>query len=188
MLPDIEFYFDVVSPYSYIAAKRIHELNGKANIIWRPFLLGGVMKAVGSSAPITIPSKGRYMFQDLQQLSEYYQIPLTLPEKFPVNTITAMRALSMLPQKEMVDKAQALFNAYWGEGKDISDEKALLPLLGEPLIAQANTDEAKSRLRDTTEQAVARGAFGAPSFFLNEKIYFGEDRLFLLKADLDKLS
>jgi len=183
MSQTVEFFFDVVSPYSYLAASRIESIVAplETELIWRPFFLGGAFQAAENSSPLSNASKGKHMVTDLSRLARYYQVPLQMPKKFPINTITAMRVLVGLPQDRIQEMAKFLFTALWAEGKDISDPQILTDLLGEELIALAGDGETKEKLKVVTAEAVRRGAFGAPTFFVGEEMFFGNDRLFLLE-------
>ncbi len=177
----IEFFYDIVSPYSYIAATQMAQFAGKAEVVWRPFLLGGVFKATGNSGPaFTVAAKMPYMFQDLGRLVAHYHIPFAMPAQFPANTVTVQRVLCAASDSERAALTLKLFNAYWGQGKDVTNLELLTELAGAELIAKAQDDAIKNQLKTNTEDAVARGAFGAPTFFVGDDMYFGEDRLFLV--------
>lgn len=186
-LPIVDFFYDIVSPYSYVAAKRIHELDGLATVRWRPCLLGGIFKATGNTGPaFTVPAKMPYMFKDLTRLAAYYGFPMTVPKSFPANTITVQRVLCAADEAQVPALSMKLFDMYWGQGIDVSDNITLNTLVGEALMAKAVTDEVKARLRANTDAVVAAGGFGAPTFLLDDELYFGEDRLFLLMDRLKK--
>lgn len=189
----IEFFWDSVSPYTYIAATQIEGLarDCGAQLRWRPFLLGGVFKAVGNRPPAQLPPKGKHLFIDLARWARYYGIPLTMPSAFPTNSITAQRiATAMADDPRAPDLAKALMHRYWGVGEDIADEKVLrsvmleLALDADALLAAAGDPAVKERLKANTEEAVQRGAFGAPTFFIGEDMYWGSDRMDLMRAQL----
>lgn len=175
----IEFFFDFASPYTYLAATQIEAVAQRAGaeLIWRPFLLGGVFKSVGNAPPAVLAPRGAYMLQDLGRWARFYGVPLRFPSTFPVNSLLAMRALQGMSRAERPAAAHRVFHAHWVEDRDISDPAVLTPLLGEAALARANDPEVKDRLRRTTEEAVTRGAFGAPTFFVGETMFFGNDRL-----------
>lgn len=178
--PTIEFFFDVVSPYTYLASTRIDAAAAAAgvSVIWRPFLLGAVMKATGNKPPALVPARGRYMFKDLQRWSKRLGVPLALPSAFPTSTLTAQRILAANPDPKVMRRtAQALFHAYWADGHDIGDISVLSNILGQDIVDTAATDAAKDALRAHTADAIARGAFGAPTFYAGDHMYFGNDRL-----------
>lgn len=181
----LEFFYDIVSPYSYIAATQLGQFEGKAEVIWKPVLLGGVFKATGNSGPaFTVPAKMPYMFKDLQRLSAYYQIPLKIPANFPANTVTIQRVLCAASDAERPALTHKLYEAYWGQGLDVTNVELLTQLVGAELVAKTQEDSVKNALKANTEEVVARGAFGAPTFFLGDDMYFGEDRLFLIHEAL----
>lgn len=184
MARKVEFFFDVVSPYSYIAAVQVARSSLLKDAEWRPFFLGGVFKATGNQPPISVPAKGQYMAQDLKRLFAYYETSYTFPSVFPANSLTAMRALSGAPAADVQALALKLFDAYWGQGLNIGDVAVLAELLPAELLAAAGDDAVKEKLKANTESAVSRGAFGAPSLFVDDELYFGEDRVFLVEHAL----
>jgi 2-hydroxychromene-2-carboxylate isomerase len=184
MSQKVEFFFDVVSPYSYVAAIQVARSDVLKDVEWRPFFLGGVFKASGNQAPISVPAKGRYMAQDLKRLFAYYDTPYTFPAVFPTNSLMAMRALAAAEPSQVKALALALFSAYWSEGKNIGDAAVLADILPADLLAQASDEAVKEKLKAATDEAVARGAFGAPSIFVGDDLYFGEDRVFLVEHAL----
>lgn len=178
--PVVEFFYDIVSPYSYLAAERLGELDAVADVRWQPFFLPGLFQATGNAAPGLHPLKGKYLFQDISRLAAYYGLPLKFPSQFPTNTVNVQRALLALDETRRPAASLALFRAYWAEGRDILDRQLLTELVGESAVERALHEDIKQALRSATEQAAARGAFGAPTFFLGDEMYWGEDRLFLL--------
>lgn len=181
----IEFFYDIVSPYSYIAATQLAQFEGKAEVVWKPVLLGGIFKATGNSGPaFTVAAKAPYMFKDLQRLSRYHQIPLKMPANFPANTVTVQRVLCAASEAECKALTLKLYDAYWGQGQDVTNLELLTELVGAELVAKTQEDSVKNILKANTEEAVARGAFGAPTFFVGDEMYFGEDRLFLIHEAL----
>ena len=187
MEKQIDFYFDIVSPYSFIASKLIEEVaqRNNAELYWKPFLLGGIFKAVGTvSAPGLTPVKKPYLLKDLKRLSEYYKFPLKMPSDFPVLTVLAMRALSGLTTKEIPQAAHKLFNAYWVDNLNIADPEVVTNLIGKEAVDAAGVQEVKDVLFQTTEEATTRGAYGAPVFFVGDEMFFGHDRLHLLEQYL----
>lgn len=184
MSTKVEFFFDVVSPYSYLAALQVPRLEKLATVEWRPFLIGGVFKISGNVMPAANPAKGQYMFKDLQRLFAYLNIPHKFPSTFPTNSLTAMRALTAADPAQVPALALKLFGAYWAEDRNIGDPEVLKALLGEELLARASDDAVKEKLKATTEEAAQRGAFGAPTFFIGDNMYFGEDRIFLMEHAL----
>ncbi|MEW5741598.1 MAG: 2-hydroxychromene-2-carboxylate isomerase [Myxococcota bacterium] len=183
----VEFFFDFMSPYSYLASTRIGAMAQRvgAKVRWRPFFLPGVMKATGNRAPIDVPAKGMWMFKDLQDWAKYLGLPpLVIPEAFPFLTVLADRVALVMDEKDRVEAfAMPTFRRIWADGHDVSDPatvSAILSGLGEdpaPILARAQSQEIKDRLRANTDEAVARGAFGAPTFFVGDELFVGNDRL-----------
>ncbi|WP_404417721.1 2-hydroxychromene-2-carboxylate isomerase [Marinospirillum sp.] len=187
MTEQVDFYYDIVSPYSYMAAIQMAELEAETGVQvnWLPIFLGGLFKQVGNNAPLSLEAKKRYMFQeDLPRLAAAYQVPYTLPEVFPTNTLKVQRALAALPAEQRAALSLNLFDNYWGQGKDVGLPEVAEEILGTEIAALAGEDIAKTALKDLTDQAIARGAFGAPSLFWKDQLYFGCDRVHLLKNDL----
>lgn len=193
---EIEFYFDIASTYSYLASTQIDALGERVGVPvrWRPFLLGGVIKATGNRTPIEVPAKARYMLMDLKDWADLYGIAINFPAKFPPNALPVQRvltAVAMQSEDRVRPLAQALFKAYWVDRQDISDLGVLAHLIdaaGFPsveLLARAQDQEVKDRLRQTTDEAVQRGAFGAPTFFVGKRMFWGNDRLPLLERYLE---
>lgn len=185
-MPTVEFFYDVVSPYSYLASTRIEAIVADcgAQVVFRPMFLGGLMKTVGNQPPATLPARGRYMLTDLHRWAAFYGIPLTFPSYFPSLTIGAMRALVALPAEERPAPTHALFHAYWAEGRDVSDPGVLADVIGQELAGAASDPAAKQSLIDATAEAAERGAFGAPTFFVDDQMFFGNDRLPFLEQHL----
>lgn len=184
MTQKIEFFFDVVSPYSFLAAIQIPRLEKLAEVEWRPFLIGGVFKASNNIMPAANPLKGQYMFKDLKRLFAYYNEPFRFPSRFPMNSLHAMRCVTALPAADRPAASLKLFRAYWGEDRDLTDLAVLSELLGADVVARASDEGVKAELKETTESAATRGAFGAPTFFVGKDMYFGEDRIFLIEHAL----
>ena len=189
MEKQIDFYFDLVSPYSYIASMLIDDVarRGNAKVRWKPFLLGGVFKAVGTTeAPGLHPTKKPYLLNDLQRLSGHLKIPIKMPTYFPVRTVLAMRTLCGFNEDEIPQAANTLYKAYWVNNKDIADPDVVASLVGRDAVEQAGMREIKDKLFQSTEEAVRRGAFGAPTFFVKDEMFFGHDRLPLLELHLNR--
>ena len=188
MEKQIDFYFDLVSPYSYVASMLIDEvaLQGNAKVNWKPFLLGGVFKAVGTTeAPGLHPVKKPYLLKDLQRLSVHLKIPIKMPPDFPVRTVLAMRTLCGFNADEIPQAANTLYKAYWVKNMDIADPDVVASLVGRDAVEQAGIQEIKDKLFQSTEEAVRRGAFGAPTFFVKDEMFFGHDRMPLLELHLN---
>ena len=176
----LEFFFDVASPYTYLASTRIDADASAAGVqvTWRPFLLGAVMKATGNQPPALVLARGRYMYKDLLRWSKRLNVPFKMPAVFPVSSLTAQRILAASTDPATTrDTAHRLFQAYWVNDRDIGDHKVLVEILGSEAVASAQTELAKDALRAHTSDAISRGAFGAPTFYAGDRMYFGNDRL-----------
>ena len=186
--PTMDFWFEFASSYSYLSVMRIEKLAAAAGVKvrWRPFLLGPVFLSLGwNDSPFNIyPPKGRYMWRDLERLCARYGLALCKPSVFPRNGLLAAR-VALLGQDEawIADFAKAVMCANFAEDREISHPAvigAILSDLGLPaddLLARAASDENKAALRRQTEQATARGLFGAPSFIVGDELFWGNDRL-----------
>jgi len=187
MEKQIDFYFDVVSPYSYIASTLIDDIleRNNAKLIWKPILLGGVFKAIeGVIAPGLVPVKKPYLIKDLERLSNFYNIPFNMPSDFPIRTLLAMRVLSSLPQEKIPQSARILFEAYWSDNKDIADPDIVSKLINSDSVERSNIQEIKDILFQSTKDAVERGVFGAPTFFVGNEMFFGHDRINMIDEHL----
>ncbi|MHC8352135.1 2-hydroxychromene-2-carboxylate isomerase [Pseudomonas sp. RT4P38] len=194
MSKTVEFYFDLGSPATYLAYTQLPKIceQTDSQLIYKPMLLGGVFKATGNASPATIPTKGRYMFQDLDRYAKRYGVPLKFNPHFPINTLMLMRAITGM-QLRHPERFQAfidcLFHALWVEGRDLVDPATVATVLTQngfdpnEVLALTADEEVKATLKDNTETAVQRGVFGAPSMFVDNQLFFGQDRLdFVLEA------
>ena len=195
MSKTVEFFFDLGSPASYLAHTQLPDLCREtgATLVYRPMLLGGVFQATGNASPAMIPAKGRYMIRDLARFAERYGVPMRFNPHFPINTLTLMRLLVavQLHQAERFDDAlQALFRAIWVDGVNMGDPAKVAGVLvaagfdAAALQAQAAEPAVKDTLKATTEEAVKRGVFGAPTCFVGGEMFFGQDRLDFVREAL----
>ncbi|MBR0695197.1 2-hydroxychromene-2-carboxylate isomerase [Bradyrhizobium lablabi] len=194
----IEFFFDCSSPWTYLAFHNIQPLAKEfgAEIIWRPILVGGIFNTVNPSVyaqrETPVPLKARYMLKDLADWARAAGLAIKMPPTvFPVNSVKAMRGCILLGNDRMVPFVRAVFEAYWGEDRDISQDAVLSEICGKVGIDPARFfagigDQAiKDQLRVNTEEAVARGGFGSPTIFVDKTdMYFGNDRLPLIREVL----
>lgn len=178
-MAELEFFYDIASPYSYLAAVRVEAIAADcgADLRWRPFLLGAVFRDVGNQPPALVPARGRYMLKDLKRWAAYYGVPFHFPSVFPTNSLLAMRALTGFANDERAEPTLALFHAYWADNRDPGDPEVVLDLLGSEAVQRASDPAVKQALKDNTTEAVERGAFGAPCFFVGSEMWFGNDRL-----------
>jgi len=188
MSKQVEFFFDFGSPAAYLAWTQLPNIAAAAGatIVWRPMLLGGVFKAAGNASPISVAAKGKWMMADLARFAARYGVPLNFPASFPVNTLALMRGavgMQMCQPADFDRYVTAVFQAIFARGLAMGDPAVVAgvlsaagldaggfeALIGDPAVKQG--------LIATTDEAVARGAFGAPTMFVGNAMHFGQDRL-----------
>ncbi len=188
MSKQVEFFFDFGSPAAYLAWTQLPNIAAAAGatIVWRPMLLGGVFKAAGNASPISVAAKGKWMMADLARFAARYGVPLNFPASFPVNTLALMRGavgMQMCQPADFDRYVTAVFQAIFARGLAMGDPAVVAgvlsaagldaggfeALIGDPAVKQG--------LIANTEEAVARGAFGAPTMFVGNAMHFGQDRL-----------
>ncbi|QJI32850.1 2-hydroxychromene-2-carboxylate isomerase [Pseudomonas sp. ADAK13] len=195
MSKTVEFFFDLGSPATYLAYTQLPGLCAAtgAQLIYKPMLLGGVFKATGNASPVTIPAKGRYMLQDLARYAQRYNVPLKFNPHFPINTLTLMRAVTgvqMRQPERFQSFIDGLFRALWVEGRHLGDPAVVAAVLAEHgfdpevVLALTNDDAVKATLKDNTQHAIQRGVFGAPTMFVGDQLFFGQDRLEFVREAL----
>ena len=198
-MKSVEFYFDLGSPYSYLAYYRLLQMaeRQEIQIVYKPILLGGVFKATGNRSPIEIPVKGAYSILDMQRWAEYYQIPMQMNPHFPMNTLTLMRILTgvqLLHLEKFEQVLKLLFDAMFGTPQNLNELTVLAEVLKpsgfsvEDIMSMVQSDVVKQKLITETEQAILRGIFGAPTFFVGDEMYWGQDRLHFVEQALNKAS
>lgn len=183
-----EYFFDYTSPTAYLAvpvALGVEARTG-AEMRLRPMFLGGVMQGSGNKPPGTVPAKAKYMNRDLQRCAAHIGVPMYMNPAFPINTLGVLRATTgMTDAAEQRRFVITLFEAAWGQPNpvnlgDMAEVAKLCAANGfdAAAIAALATDPAnKEKLKETTDEAIARGVFGAPSFFVGDDLFFGHDRL-----------
>ncbi|MEQ1805001.1 MAG: 2-hydroxychromene-2-carboxylate isomerase [Burkholderiaceae bacterium] len=195
MTRSVEFFFDFGSPASYLASTQLPMVAAQcdAQIVWRPMLLGGVFKATGNSSPASVPAKGRWMFGDLARWARRYGVAFVHNPHFPVNTLTLMRiatGLQMARPADFESYTESMFGAMWRDECNLGDPAQLAAELvrsgldADATLALAAQSDVKARLIANTEEAVARGVFGAPSFIVGDDLFFGQDRLDFVREAL----
>lgn len=188
MTATLEFFYDYVSSYSYLANVAVKSLSD-VEVRYRPVFLGGVMNATGNNPPGTVPAKGRYLGQDLQRWARHYDVPFRFNSVFPQNTLSALRLALVAQHCGTFDAVhQPLFDAMYVHDRDLSDPAVLADIVTTAGLdaghyaSQVVTQAIKDELKENTEEAVARGAFGAPTFFVGEQMFFGNDRFDFIRA------
>ncbi len=187
-MPEIDFFYEFASSYSYITALRIAPVAKAAGVTvrWRPFLLGPIFKAQGwDTSPFNLyPAKGRYMVRDCERQCGELGIAFRLPEPFPQNTLLAARvALVGLEEGWGEDFSRAVYRAEFAEARNIGDPAVVAEIVqtlghdSAAALARAQSDEIKGRLRAQTEEAQRLGIFGAPNFIARGELFWGNDRL-----------
>jgi 2-hydroxychromene-2-carboxylate isomerase len=201
-LATLEFFFDVSSPWTYLAFTRIGDVMArtKAEIVWRPVLVGGVFNAVNREVydrrANPEPRKASYYEKDLQDWARLSGIKIGKPKVFPVRAIAVMRCVIAADEEgKLVPFARGAFEAYWGRLEDISRPDVLSTVAREAgldadkLLSRSEAAGVKDRLRANTDELIARGGFGSPTMFVNrDDMYFGNDRLPLVEAALARAS
>ncbi len=197
----IEVFFDCSSPWTYLAFHNIQPLAAEfgAPIRWRPILVGGIFNTINPSVyegrANPVPAKARYSGKDLQDWARVAGLKIKMPPSvFPVNSVKAMRTCLVLePQAKMLAFARGVFEAYWGDDLDISQDEVLadvcarLDLDAAALLNAQAAPDVKAQLRANTEEVMARGGFGSPTIFVGgSDMYFGNDRLPLVRAALER--
>ena len=195
MSKTVEFYFDFGSPTTYLAWTQLPKLcaDSGATLVYKPILLGGIFQATGNASPATIPAKARYMGADLSRFARRYDVPFAFNPHFPINTMRLMRIATALCSASPGDferYVRAVFVAMWVDGKNLGDTDVLAQTLASAgldaptLLATASDPNVKEVLKAATTEAIDRGAFGAPTTFVGDQMFFGQDRLEFVKEAL----
>ena len=196
----IEFFFDYSSPWTFYGFARIEEFAAKndAELVWKPFLVGGVFNKVNPSVyqrrENPVPPKDAYYQKDMADWGSFLGIKMIKPSVFPVNSVKALRgAFVAIEEGKVSDYSQACFESYWCDDKDISQEDVLREIVAkvgmdaDNFFTQIGDDRIKRKLFETTDEIIERGGFGSPTFFLDKTdMYFGNDRIELMQAAVDR--
>ena len=186
MIKPFEFYFDFASPYTYLAHKKIRKIEkeNSVKIKYMPILLGGLLKSVGIKANVDIPVKAKYMIKDCKLWAEKYGISFRFNNYFPINTLNLMRCVLIAEKKKFSSVfINKIFDSIWKDGLNLNDsiiiEKLLknLDLNPKAFLVEATEAKNKDELKKRTNDAIKKGIFGAPSFIVNNKMFWGQDRL-----------
>ena len=199
----VEFFYDYSSPWTYLAFTRIEELCRRydAELVWKPILVGGIFNTVNPSVYESrerpVPAKARYLWKDLHDSMRHQHVTMKFPPSvFPVNSVKALRGALFAIERDCIGAYSArVFQAYFGEDRDISRDEVLRPIVEavgldpEAFFAAIATQRFKDRIRANTDECVERGGFGSPTMFVDgDDMYFGNDRLVLVEAALGRPS
>jgi 2-hydroxychromene-2-carboxylate isomerase len=191
MTKTVTFCFDFGSPYSYLAYNYLSPIkDAGAQIELKPVLLGGIFKATGNQPPATVQKKGEYMFKDIQRWSKKLDISFKMNPYFPILTVPHMRGAILAQKKNILeDYMQSMFDSMWLKGLNLNDQEILTQVASESGIDPnefaegISSDEVKNELKVNTQFAIDKGAFGVPTYFLEDEMFWGIDSIkFLLDA------
>ena len=191
----IEFFFDYSSPWTFLAFDRIERICGemKAELVWKPFLVGGVFNTINPSVyqrrENPIPAKDNYYRKDMHDWAKLQGVHIGKPSVFPVNSVKSLRgAFLAIDAGKISPYSRAVFEAYWTDLRDISQDDVLLDIFEkvgmdrEAFFAGIGQQSVKDRLRANTDEIIARGGYGSPTMFVDgDDMYFGNDRLELMR-------
>ncbi len=194
MTKNVTFCFDFGSPYSYLAYNNlnsIREAGGEVTIM--PVLLGGIFKATGNQPPATVQKKGEYMFKDINRWSKKLDIPFKMNPYFPILTVPHMRGAVLAQRENILEKyMQVMFEAIWVKAMNLNDQEILTNIAEKSGIdpnqfsEEISSDEIKNKLRENTEFAISKGAFGVPTYYLDDEMFWGIDSVKFLLDGLKK--
>ena len=187
MTKTVEFFYDFGSPTVYLAATQLPTIAGSvgATVDWRPMLLGGVFKSTGNQSPVAVAAKAAYMNDDLERFAKRYGVPFRFNPHFPINTLALMRGAVAYQDDVVVSSTyrDAIFMAIWVEARNLNEPDVIGQVLSDAgldpaeLMNRIGQQTVKDQLIANTAEAVNRGVFGAPTFFVGEQMFFGQDRL-----------
>jgi len=186
----VNFYFDYASPATYLAWTQIFKITNDAgaSVKMIPMLLGGVFKETGNASPATVPAKGKWMNADLKMHAEEYNVEFNSSSFFPINSLNLMRGAIAAQKMDVFDKyTNAIFTGIWVKDLNLGDLEILKDYLeksgikADEIFNLCQDQEVKNQLISNTQDAVSKGIFGAPSFIIDDKLIFGQDRLNFVK-------
>ena len=191
MIKPFDFYFDFVSPYSFLAHKEIRKIENKVRIkiIYKPILLGGLHNLHGIKAPAFIPAKAKHMIRDCKLIAEKNNIKFKFNSYFPIKSLNLMRGVLVAEEDNIKSYyIDSVFNSIWQDGLNMNDEVIIqkviknLNINPKTFSLRSSSSSIKDSLRKKTSEAFGKGIFGAPTFVSNNKIFWGQDRIeFALK-------
>ena len=195
MIKPFEFYFDFISPYSFLAHKKIKKIEEKNSIkvIYKPILLGGLHNLHGIKAPAFIPAKAKNMIRDCKLIAEKDGVRFKFNSYFPIKSLNLMRGVFVAEEDNCKSYyIDNIFNAIWQDGLNMNDESVIQKILQnfninpKTFILRSTSSSIKDYLKERTAEAYKKGIFGAPSFISNNKIFWGQDRLEFVLNEANK--
>lgn len=195
MKKNVEFFFDVGSPAAYLAWTQLPKIcaDASAELVYKPMLLGAVFQETGNISPGAVPAKGRWMHDDFKRYAKHYGVPFRFNAHFPINTLALMRAViaqrDTQPER-LHELLNALFTAIWADNKNMNAPEVVADVLQQAgfnpqtVLEQTQQNDVKQALIATTTEAIERGVFGAPTCFVGEEMFFGQDRLMFVQLAL----
>ncbi len=191
MIKPFDFYFDFISPYSFLAHKEIRKIESKTSIKirYKPILLGGLHNLHGIKAPAFIPAKARHMIRDCKLIAEKNNVRFKFNSYFPIRSLNLMRGVIVAEEDNFKSYyIDSIFDSIWQDGLNMNDDiviqKVLKNLNVNPktFFLRATSSSVKESLKKKTGEAYEEGVFGAPTFVSNKKLFWGQDRIeFVLK-------
>ncbi len=184
-MKSIDFYYDYGSPTAYLAWTQLKNLDSELyNVSYFPVLLGGIFKATDNKPPGLVIPKAKWMLNDIKMYADKYQVEFTVNDAFPVNTLYLMRGAIYAKKQNILEKYnEAMFTAMWASNINLSDPKNIITTLknngfnSDEFLSAAEDQDIKDELKNVTAKAVELGIFGAPSFLVDGKLFFGQDRM-----------
>ena len=186
MIKPFDFYFDFISPYSFLAHKEIIKIERKNSIKikYKPILLGGLHNLHGIKAPAFIPAKAKHMIRDCKLIAEKNKIKFKFNSYFPIKSLNLMRGVFVAEEDNYKSHyIDSIFNAIWQDGLNMNDENIIQKILKnlnvnpKTFLLRSASSSIKDSLRKKTSEAYEKGIFGAPSFVSNNKVFWGQDRI-----------
>ena len=185
-MENFDFYFDYGSPTSYLAYAQLPGIIARTGVTvnFRPILLGGLLQQTSNQSPMDLPAKRKWMTADMEFFAGRYGVPFAVNPHFPINTLVLMRGAVYAQQEGFLDQySDAVFDAMWGNPVNMADPSVIAKVLRtadldvEKIVAGTQDPIIKDRLKANTQEAFDRGAFGAPTVFIGERMFFGQDRM-----------
>ncbi len=195
MIKPFEFYFDFISPYSFLAHKEIIKIEKRDSIKikYKPILLGGLHNLHGIKAPAFIPAKARHMIRDCKLIAEKNNISFKFNSYFPIKSLNLMRGVLVAEEDNFKSYyIDSIYNAIWQDGLNLNDENIFQKILKnlninpKTFLLRLASSSIKDSLKKKTSEAYEKGIFGAPSFVINNKIFWGQDRIEFVLSEAKK--